>query len=75
MFVSKVNENYSLFPCDDQRTKHLLYILEHYQYGCHNIPGDFHCASDCRKKDFIERPRFTSISDSCAREKGGGCSG
>lgn len=27
MFVSKVNENYSLFPCDDQRTKHLLHCI------------------------------------------------
>lgn len=32
-------------------------------------------ASYCREKDFTERSSFTSVSDSCAREKDGGCGG
>lgn len=32
-------------------------------------------ASYCREKDFTERSSFTLVSDSCAREKDGGCGG
>lgn len=53
----------------------ICYILEHYRYGCPNIPGDFYYAGDSRETDFTEWSRFTSVSDSCAGEKDGGCGG
>lgn len=52
--------------------------LDNETYVAHNNGGlafsrAFVFASYCREKDFTERSSFTSVSDSCAREKDGGC--
>lgn len=34
----------------------ICYILEHYQYGCHNIPGDFHWQAIAEKRILLNDP-------------------